>query len=205
MSESLWPRALQHTRLLCPTLFRVRSNSCPLSWWCYLNIWSSATRFSFCLQFFLASRSFPVSRLFASGGQSIGTSASATVLPMLFRVDFLLDWLVWLDLLQSKGLSRVKILFMLLYRLCLKKILLSSNIPFTLYCISLCWAYFHSDRQHQFTHLYINHPFESTQKSFTYLKIPHHYIYTSFLHHPPLYSFDMCRGPKWISSSISPP
>ena len=125
---------------------RVRSNSCPLSWWCCLNIWSSATRFSFCLQFFLASRSFPMSRLLASGGQSIRTSASATALPMLFRVDFLLDWLVWFDLLQSKGLSRVKLLFMLLYRLCLKKkILLSSNIPFTLYCISLCWAYFHSD------------------------------------------------------------
>ena len=69
------------TRLLClPLSPRVCSNSCPLSWWCYLTILSSAALFSFWLQSFPASGSFPVSWLFASGGQSIGTSAS--VLPL---------------------------------------------------------------------------------------------------------------------------
>ena len=74
---------LQYTRLLCPPLSpRVCSNSCSLSQWCHLTISSSATPFSFCLQSFPASGSFLMSRLFASGGQSIGASASGSVLPM---------------------------------------------------------------------------------------------------------------------------
>ena len=78
VSDSLWPHGLQHTRLLCPLLpLGVCSNSCPLSWWCYLIISSSATPFSFCLQSFPASRSFPMTWLFALGDQNTGASASA--------------------------------------------------------------------------------------------------------------------------------
>ena len=83
MSDSLQLHGLQHTRLPCPSLSPgICSNSCPLSWWCYLTISSSAIPFSFCLQFFLASGYFPTSHLFASCGQSIRASASASVLPM---------------------------------------------------------------------------------------------------------------------------
>ena len=83
MSNSLQLCGLQHARLPCPSLSpRVCSNSCPLSQWYYLNIVSSATHFSFCLQSFPASGSFLMSRLFASGGQTIGASASASVLQM---------------------------------------------------------------------------------------------------------------------------
>ena len=72
MSDSLQPHRVQHTRLPCPSLSpRVFSNSCPLSQWCCLTISSSIARFSSCLQSFPASGSFPVSRLFKSGGQSI--------------------------------------------------------------------------------------------------------------------------------------
>ena len=79
VSNSLQPHGLQHTRLLCPPLSpKVWSNSCPLSQWCFLTISSSITPFSFCLQSFPASGSFPKSRLFTSGGQSIGASASAS-------------------------------------------------------------------------------------------------------------------------------
>ena len=74
---------MQHARLFClPLSPRVCSNSCPLSQWCYLTISSSVALFSFGLQSFPALGSFPVSQLFTSGGQSIGASASATVLPM---------------------------------------------------------------------------------------------------------------------------
>ena len=72
MLDSFWPHGLQHTRLLCPRLSpRVCSNSCPLSWCCYLTISSSASPFSVCLLSYPASGSFPVSQLFVSGGQSI--------------------------------------------------------------------------------------------------------------------------------------
>ena len=91
-------------RLLCPSLIPgVCSNSCPL--WCHPTILSSVIPFSSCLQSFPASGSFPVSRLFASGGQSIGASASTSVLPMNTQ-DWSLGWTGWISL-QSKGLSRV--------------------------------------------------------------------------------------------------
>ena len=78
-----WLHGLQHARLPCPSPFPgVSSDSCPLSQWCHPTISSSAARFSFCLQSFPASGSFPMSRLFASGSQSIRASASASVLPM---------------------------------------------------------------------------------------------------------------------------
>ena len=104
---TLRPCGLQHARFLDPSLSpRVCSNSCPLSQWCYLTISSSATLFSFCLQSFPASGSFPMSWLFASGGQSIRPSASASVLPMKIHGWFPLG-LTGLISLQSKGLSRV--------------------------------------------------------------------------------------------------
>ena len=83
VSDSLWPPGLQHTRLPCPSLSPgVCSNSCPLSQWCHPTISSSVPPFSICPQSFPASGSFPMSGLFASGGQSIGISASSSVLPM---------------------------------------------------------------------------------------------------------------------------
>ena len=88
------------------TISGVYSNSCPLSRWCYLTISSSAASFSFCPQSFPASGSFPTSRLFALGGHSIRTSASASVLPMNIQVLFPLGLAGWISL-QSKGLLRV--------------------------------------------------------------------------------------------------
>ena len=97
------PSGLQHTRFLCPPLFlRACSNSCPLSQWCYPTISSSVTPFSSCPQPFSASGSFPMSRLFASGGQSIRASA----LPMNIQGWFPLG-LTGLISLQSKGFSIV--------------------------------------------------------------------------------------------------
>ena len=100
---SLQPHRLKHTRLPCPSLSNtVCSNSCPLSRWCHPTISSSVI--PFCLQSFPASGSFPVSQLFASGGQSIRALASA--LPMNIQGWFPLG-LTGLISLQSKGLSRV--------------------------------------------------------------------------------------------------
>ena len=98
---------LQHTRLPCPSLsHRVCSNSCPLSQWCHPTISSSVTLFSSCLQSFPGSGSFPVSWHLASGGQSIGASASTSVLLMNIQGLFPLGVTGWITL-QSKGLSRV--------------------------------------------------------------------------------------------------
>ena len=80
---TLSPHELQHSRLPCPSLASgVRSDSCPLSWWCHPTISSSVAPFSSCPQSLSASRSFPVIRIFPSGDQSIGASAFASVLPM---------------------------------------------------------------------------------------------------------------------------
>ena len=84
--------------------FGVCSNSCSLSWWCYPTISSSGTRFSFCLQSFPTFGSFPVSQLFTSGGQSIGVSASVSVLPMNIQGWLPLE-LTGLISLQSKGVK----------------------------------------------------------------------------------------------------
>ena len=111
MFNSLQHHGLQHTRLPSPSLSPgVCSNSCPLSWWCYLTISSSATPFFFCLLSFPASRSFPMSQLFSPGSQSIG--ASASVLPMNVWGCFPLGS-TGLISLQSKGLSRVIYLYQL--------------------------------------------------------------------------------------------
>ena len=106
MSDSLWPYESQHTRPPCPSPTpRVHSNSRPLSRWCSPAISSSVIPFS-CPQSLPASRSFPMSQLFAWGGQRIGVSASASVLPMNTQDWSLLGWTGWTSL-QSKGLSRV--------------------------------------------------------------------------------------------------
>ena len=107
VSDSLWPHGLQHARLPCSSPSpRACSNSCPSSRWCHPTISSSVIPFSSCLQSFPASGSFPMSQLFASGGQSIRASASASV----FSVN-IQDWfplgLTGLISLQSKGLSSV--------------------------------------------------------------------------------------------------
>ena len=82
VSGSFWPHGLQHARLPCPSPTpRACSNSCPLSRWCHPTISSSVVPFSCHLQPFPASRSFPLSQFFASGGQSIGVSASTSLLP----------------------------------------------------------------------------------------------------------------------------
>ena len=87
--DSSWPHGLQHASLLSPPLSPgVCSNSCPLSWGCYITISFSVAPFSFCLQSFQTSESFPVSWLFTSDGQSIESSALASVL-LLFRVYFI--------------------------------------------------------------------------------------------------------------------
>ena len=107
VSDSLRPHGLQHARLSCPsTTPRDFSNSCPLSQWCHPTISSSVVPFFFCLQSFPASESFQMSQFFASGGQSIRVSASASVLPMSIQDWFSLGWTGWISLL-SKVLSRV--------------------------------------------------------------------------------------------------
>ena len=104
---SLQPRRLQHTRPPCPSPTpRVYTNSCSLSRWCHPTISSSVIPFSSCLQSFPASRSFQMSQFFTSGGQSIGVSASTSVLPTNIQDWSLLGWTGWICLL-SKGLSRV--------------------------------------------------------------------------------------------------
>ena len=107
MSNSFWPHRLQHMRFPCPSPSPwVCSNSRPLSRWCHPTISSSVVPVSSCLQSFPASGSFPISQVFTSGGQSIGASASASVLPMKIQVWFPLG-LTGLISLQSKGFSRV--------------------------------------------------------------------------------------------------
>ena len=110
MSDSVTPRSqrpLQHARLPClsPTL-GAYSNSCPSSRWCHPTISSSVIPFSSRLQSFSTSGSFQMSQFFVSGGQSIGVSALATVLPMNIQDWSPLGWTGWI-FLQSKGLSRV--------------------------------------------------------------------------------------------------
>ena len=96
VSNSLGPHGLQHARLPCPSLSpRACSNSCPLSCWYHTTISSSVVPFSSCLQFFRASRSFPVSQLFTSGGQIIELQLQHQSFQWIFRVDFFrIDWTV---------------------------------------------------------------------------------------------------------------
>ena len=107
VSSSLQPHELQHTRPPCPSPTpKVHPNSCPSSQWCHPAISSSVIPFSTCSQSLPASGYFPMSQLLAWGGQSIGVSASALVLPMNSQDWYPLGWTGWISL-QSKGLSRV--------------------------------------------------------------------------------------------------
>ena len=86
MSDSLWPHEPQHAKLPCPSPTpRVYPNSCPLSQWCHPTISSSVIPFSSCFHSFPESGSFQMSQFFALGGQSIGVSASISVLPIVFK------------------------------------------------------------------------------------------------------------------------
>ena len=103
VSDYLRPHELQHTRPPCPSPTpRVHSNSCPSSQWCHPAISSSVLPFSSCLQSLLASESFPMSQLFAWGGQSTGVSASASFFPKNTQDWSPLGWTGWMSL-QSKG------------------------------------------------------------------------------------------------------
>ena len=107
MSDSLWPHILQVTRPPCPSpTTRIHSKSCPSSRWCHPTISSSVIPFSSCLQSLPASGSFSVSQLFASGGQSTGISASASVLLMNIQSWFPLGLTSLISML-FKGLSSV--------------------------------------------------------------------------------------------------
>ena len=107
VSDSLQPHEPQHARPPCPSPTpRIHPNPCPSSWWCHLTVSSSVVPFSSCPQSFPASGSFQMSQLCASGGQSIGVSASASVLPKNTQDWSPLEWTGWISL-QSEGLSRV--------------------------------------------------------------------------------------------------
>jgi len=96
---TLRPHGLQYARPPCPSSTSgACSNSCPSSWWCHPTISSSVVPFSSCLQSFPASGSFQMSQFFASGGQSIGVSASTSVLPMNIQDWFPLEWTSWISL-----------------------------------------------------------------------------------------------------------
>ena len=107
VSDSLWPHESQHARPPCPSPTPgVHSNSCPSSRWCHPAISSSVLPFSSCSQSLPASGYFPMSQLFTGGGQNIGVSALASVLPVNTQDWSPLGWNGWISL-QSKGLSRV--------------------------------------------------------------------------------------------------
>ena len=107
LSDSLRPHGPQHTSLLCPSPTPViYSDSCPLRRWCHPNISFSVSPFPSHIQSFPASGSFQMSQFFALGGQSIGISASASVLPMNIQDGFPLGCTDWISLL-FKGLSRI--------------------------------------------------------------------------------------------------
>ena len=121
MSDSLPPHGLQHARPPCPSPTPgAYSNSCPLSQWCHPATSSSVVPFSFCPQSFPASGSFPMCQFFASGGQSIGVSASASVLPMTIQDWFPLG-LTGLISLQSFNINH--------FYLSLMRILSSTRSP----------------------------------------------------------------------------
>ena len=118
MSNSLQPHGLQHSKLPCPSLSPgVCSNSCPLSQWCHPTISCSVVPFSFGLLSFPASGSFPMSWLFALGGQSIRTSVSASVLPMNIQDWFPLGLTCLISLLSKKRSSLTHILLGNIYSL----------------------------------------------------------------------------------------
>ena len=114
MSDSLQPHGLQHARPPCPSPTpRACSNSCPSSPWCHPTISSSVVHFSSCPQSFPALGAFPMSQPFASSGQSIGASASASILPVNIQGWFLLGWTGWISLLSKDSQDKWYLTFML--------------------------------------------------------------------------------------------
>ena len=110
MSSSLRPRESQHARPPCPSPTPgVYSNSCPSSWWCHPAISSSVVPFSSCPQSLPASGSFSVSQLFTWGDQSIGVSASASVLPMNTQDWSPLGWTGWISFLRKDYILRFEV------------------------------------------------------------------------------------------------
>ena len=110
VSNSLWPHGLQYARFPCPSpTSGAYSNSGPLSWWWHPTISSSVIPFSSHLQSFPPSGPFQMNQLFASGGQSIGVSASASVLPMNIQGWFPLDWL---DCLAVQGTLKISYFYL---------------------------------------------------------------------------------------------
>ena len=110
VSNSLWPHESQHTRPPCPSPTPgVHPNSCPSSRWCHPAIWSSVVPFSSCPQSLPASGSFPMSQLFAWGGQSIGVSASA-ISPSNEHWGLISFSMDWLDLLAVQGTLKLVLL-----------------------------------------------------------------------------------------------
>ena len=107
VSDSLRPHESQHARPPCPSPNpRVHSDSCPSSQWCHPAISSSVIPFYSCPQSLPASESFPMSQLFAWGGQSTGVSALASLLPKKSQSWSPSEWTGWISL-QAKGLTRV--------------------------------------------------------------------------------------------------
>ena len=119
-SDSLRPHGLQRARVLCPLTPGACSNSCVSSWWCHPTISSSVVPFSSCLQTFPASRSFPLSQFFLSGCQSVGVSASASVLPMNIQelISYRMNWLALLAV-QGTLKSLLQLLALKLWTTCL--------------------------------------------------------------------------------------
>ena len=147
VSDCLWPHGLQHARLPyhpSPTP-RAYSNSCPLSRWCHPTMSSSVVPFSSCLQSSPASESFPISQLFASGGQSIGASPSASVLPMNIQDWSPLGWTGWISS-QFKGLAKRTTLWKHQFSV------LSLIYATTLTCVCVYW------KNHSFDYTYLYQP-----------------------------------------------
>ena len=112
MCDSLWHHGLQHARPPCPSPTPgVHSNSCLLSWWCHPIISSSVVPFSSRLKSFQASGSFQMNQFFASGGQSIGVSASVSIFPMNIQDWFPLGWTGWIALLSIVCIYNQQILY----------------------------------------------------------------------------------------------
>ena len=112
VSYSLWPHEPQHARPPCPSPTPgIDPHPCPLSWWCHPAISSSVVPFSCCPQSLPASESFPMSQLFAWGGQSIGVSASASVLPMNTQGWSPLGWTDQLSQFINKESIKTKVLW----------------------------------------------------------------------------------------------
>ena len=146
VSNCLWPHGLQHTRPPCPSSSPgVYSNPCALSQWCHPTISSSVVPFSSHLQSFPASGSFPRSQFFTSGGQRIGVSASASVLPVNIQDSFPFG-MDWLDLLAVQGPLKS----LLQYHRCLpvkNRLSYQYNEPWTPAPRQCCRKCFHKDEQ----------------------------------------------------------